>query len=160
MLFFPLLGIRQRMLILSNHGELNILRPQCFCWTMEHSDLVEKEYPLLPVRLSSCLRKSRGRLCRSDTSMHTLAAHSAQSWGSVSPFRTNTFSSLSNQRTPSFKSVSKERTLTPFRMNTYEKQGKRTQFALFWCNVSPFQITTSKSLSKQSTLTSFRMNTY
>src|SRR5712692_6452730 len=91
--------------------------------------------------------------------MHTLAAHSAQSWCSVSPFRTNTFRCLSKQRTPSFKSVSKERTLTPFRMNTYEKQGKRTQFALFWCNVSPFRINTSKSVSKQSTLTTFRMNT-
>src|SRR5260370_41318489 len=92
--------------------------------------------------------------------MHTLAAHSAQFCCSVSPFRINTFRCLSKQRTPRFKSVSKERTLTPFRMNTYEKQGKRTQFALFWCNVSPFRINTSKSVSKQSTLTSFRMNTY
>src|SRR5467141_3254755 len=38
----------------------------------------------------------------------------AQFWCNVSPFRMNTC-----------KSVSKQRTLTPFRMNTYEKQGGR-----------------------------------
>src|SRR5216683_7134687 len=38
--------------------------------------------------------------------------HFAQFWCNVSPFRMNTC-----------KSVSKQRTLTPFRMNTYEKQG-------------------------------------
>src|SRR5260370_50549 len=32
--------------------------------------------------------------------------------------------------------------------------------AQFWCNVSPFRITTCKSVSKQITSTSFRMNTY
>ena len=36
---------------------------------------------------------------------------SAQFWCNVTPFRINTC-----------KSVSKQRTLTPFRMNTYEKQ--------------------------------------
>ncbi len=40
-------------------------------------------------------------------------AHFAQFWCNVSPFRINTC-----------KSVSKQRTLTPFRMNTYEKQGE------------------------------------
>src|SRR5216683_4211656 len=58
------------------------------------------------------------------------------------------------------KSVSKQSTLTPFRINTYEKQGKRALFAQFWCNVSPFRINTCKSVSKQRTLTTFRMNTY
>ena len=42
------------------------------------------------------------------------AAHFAQFWCSVSPFRINTC-----------KSVSKQTTLTPFRMNTYEKTGGR-----------------------------------
>src|SRR5258708_25723958 len=58
------------------------------------------------------------------------------------------------------KSVSKQSTLTLFRINTYEKQGKRALFAQFWCNVSPFRINTCKSVSKQRTLTTFRMNTY
>src|SRR6266851_4268341 len=58
------------------------------------------------------------------------------------------------------KSVSKQMTLTPFRMNTYEKQGGGAHFAQFWCNVSPFRMNTCKSVSKQSTLTPFRMNTY
>src|SRR5713226_9661771 len=58
------------------------------------------------------------------------------------------------------KSASKQRTLTPFRMNTYEKQGGGAYFAQFWCNVSPFRINTCKSVSKQRTLTPFRMNTY
>ena len=65
------------------------------------------------------------------------------------PFRMNTF-----------KSVSKQKTLTPFRINTYEKQGGEAHFAQFWCNVSPFRINTYKSVSKQRTLTPFRMNTY
>src|SRR5713101_7447580 len=65
------------------------------------------------------------------------------------PFRMNTF-----------KSVSKQKTLTPFRINTYEKQRGEAHFAQFWCNVSPFRINTYKSVSKQRTLTPFRMNTY
>src|SRR5713226_1152442 len=40
-------------------------------------------------------------------------AHFSQFWCNVSPFRINTC-----------KSVSKQKTLTPFRMNTYEKQGE------------------------------------
>ncbi len=44
------------------------------------------------------------------------------------------------------KSVSKQTTLTPFRMNTHEKQGRETDFAQFWCSVSPFRINTYKSV--------------
>src|SRR6266849_2830697 len=51
-----------------------------------------------------------------------------------------------------------------FRINAYVKRRgkgrKRSRFAQFWCNATPFRINTSKSVSKQTTLTLFRMNTY
>ena len=80
---------------------------------------------LVEVFILSTLNPFRMNTCRAKP-------HFAQFWCNISPFRINTC-----------KSVSKQMTLTPFRMNTYEKTGGWGAFlGSERSNLQPFNVPT------------------